>query len=194
MKLNVGCGPHYANGWVNTDLVRTDTITPDVVVTADNPFPFPAATFERAYVGHVLEHIPWGDVPDWLDRLARVLVDDAVALFVGPDVIRVLNRWRDHAETWDKVAGIIESTDAYHDGELRWDADRHHWNCHEGRVAAALTACGWRNVTPLGVIEPLDDWFRDPGTLDGHAIRVAGWPLVSDATCQFAVAAKVPAR
>lgn len=192
MRLNVGCGPHYAEGWTNTDLVATDRIRPDLVVTEADPFPFPAGSVERAYLGHVLEHVPWGEVPGWLDALAVVLAPDAEVAVVGPDTLRALHRWKAGEEDWAKVAGIIEGPGAYlqhlgldcgPDG-YRWAADRHHWNCHEHRVAQILADCGWRDITPLGV--------GDDGRLDETSIRDAGWPLVDGSPCQFAVTARRP--
>ncbi len=197
--LNVGCGPHYAAGWYNTDLIAVPgTIDPDLVVTPERPFPFPPATFARAYCGHVLEHVPWADVPAWLDALAHVLTPDAEAAFVGPDAHRVLDRWKNGHEEWEKVAGIIEGVGAYRayweatvpqfaGGYLwaGWDGDRHHWNCYEARVVDALVECGWRDVTAW----PLAESDRLPE----DALRGAGWPLVDGSPCQFAVTARRPA-
>lgn len=191
MRLNVGAGPHYAEGWVNTDLVENEHVHPDRIVTAGDPFPFAPATFDRAYCGHVLEHVPWDDLPAWLDELALCLTDDAEVMFVGPDTFRVLDRWKAGDEEWAKVAGVIEGPGAYleHLGErtsYRWGGDRHAWNCHEQRVAMLLEECGWRDVTAWPVL--------DNGRLDEQRIRDAGWPLVAGEPCQFAVSATRPER
>ena len=179
-SLNVGCGPHHAQGWLNTDLVRTDEIRPDVLVTADRPFPFESASFDRAYVGHVLEHVPWHEVPAWLDDLARVLVPGAPVLFVGPDSDAAIECYRTGTATRAQVDGIIEATSPYHGSELRWDADRHHWNCSGPRMAQALRGAGWLDVTDLEIVAgdllpALDDW-----------------PIVSRAPLQCAVSARSP--
>ena len=189
MRLNIGCGPHYAEGWVNTDLTENPHVKPDRIVTTEHPFPFEPATVTRAYAGHVLEHVPWRDCPTWLHKLALVLAEDAQVMFVGPDTLRVLDRWRDGTESWAKVAGIIEGPGAYlqHLGErtsYRWGGDRHEWNCHEQRVANLLVECGWRDVTPIPV--------GDDGRLPEQQIRDDGWPLVDGSPCQFAVKATRP--
>lgn len=189
MKVNVGCGPHYAQGWVNTDLVVTDQIRPDVVVTSDDPLPFGSGSVERMYLGHVLEHIPWTQIPAFCARVIEVCQPGAEVMVVGPDAVRTLERWRDGEEDWGAVAAVIEGTGAYlaHLGAytpIRWDGDRHHWNCYEARVVEALTACGFHDVTPLGVL--------DDGRLDESAICGAGWPLVDASPRQFAVSARCP--
>lgn len=185
MRLNVGCGPHYAEGWWNTDLVQVPgIIDPDQVVTAADPLPFPDATVERAYLGHVLEHVPWADVPAFLGRLRQVLAPGGVACFVGPDTFEVLDLWKAGTEPWEKVAGIIEGTGSYmrdHYSPLHWDADRHHWNCHQDRVAEAVTDLGWS----VEIIARLPD-----RRLDEDELRGRGWPLVDGSPCQFSIEAR----
>ena len=186
MRLNVGCGPHYAEGWHNTDVVEVPgVITPDQIVDPADPFPFPDGSLTAVYCGHVLEHVPWGDVPAWLADLQRAMAPGAELAVVGPDALRVLDRWKAGTEEWGKVAGIIEGVGAYVDywrdtlgyQWIGWDQDRHHWNCYEGRVVHALTECGFVDVTPHGT--------EDDGRL--NRAKLAGWPLVDDSPCQFAV-------
>lgn len=188
MKLNVGCGPHYAEGWVNTDVVRIEgVIEPDVVVDPDAPLPFLPESFDRAYVGHIIEHVPWDEVPTFLDALAEVLVPDAPVMFVGPDVDRAIGNYADGTSTWHDVAITMEGPSAYTEATgfataTRWDADRHHWNCSEQRVHDLLTHLKWRNVR----------WW--PVDREGLLPELPGWPLVSRARNQFAVSATIPAR
>lgn len=188
-SLNVGCGPHRADGWVNTDLVWTADIRPDIVVEPENPFPFEDAYLERAYLGHVLEHVPWHEVPAWLAELRRVLAPGAPVMFVGPDALRTIDLYRDHAATLAQVLAVIEGTGAYleHLGAyepIRWGGDRHHWNCYEQRVADVLVDAGFVDVQPYGTL--------DDGRLDEHRILSGGWPLVDGSPRQFAVEARNP--
>lgn len=185
MRVNVGCGPHYAKDWINTDVIYAPDakITPDVVVKPEDPFPFDEPA-ERIYCGHVVEHMPWADLPRFLGACRDALAPDGELCIVGPDSRRVLERWKLGLEDWGKVAAILEGPGAYlmHLGEfapLRWDADRHHWNCDEQRVLAALRAEGWTaEAVPVG---------RDGRLSSGH---LAGWPVVDFSPCQFAVLAR----
>jgi hypothetical protein len=178
--LNVGCGPHLADGWVNTDVIKTDEINPDVMVSLEDPFPFEEASFDRAYVGHVMEHMPWHALPDWLDKLASVLSATAEVMFVGPDTLRAIEGYRLGRTKWEEMLAIIENVTSYHGGEERWDEDRHQWNCFEQRVVDLLDNCGWKNIEPKGV------------ALGGFLPELGDWPVVSQARCQFAVSANPP--
>jgi SAM-dependent methyltransferase len=60
MKLNLGCGHDYKEGWVNLD--RNATVKADVYCELDNKFlvkflPFEKDTFTHIYMSHILEHI-----------------------------------------------------------------------------------------------------------------------------------------
>jgi hypothetical protein len=163
--LNVGCGQHYAPGWHNVDVVcRPELgITPDQVVPARVRLDevFPAGGFDRVFLGHVLEHVPWGWVPEFLAGVTRVLAPGGEVLVVGPDCFRVIERWRDGLEPWWLVVQCLEG-DSSKPGlgdESVWDGARHHWNAHEQRVVDALETAGFVGVTgvPLGS-ELLNGW------------------------------------
>jgi len=80
--LNVGCGTHYAQGWVNADTWETDDTKPDVKVTPGQPYPFEDNTFDAIYMGHVLEHIPWLEVSTFLKDMQRIAKPNAPILKV----------------------------------------------------------------------------------------------------------------
>ena len=186
--LNVGAGPFRADGWVNTDLIRVPGyIEPDVIVDSYDPFPFKANSFERAYVGHCLEHIEWRWVPNFLFMLAEVMEPDGLVMFVGPDVKRVIDGYAAGTATWHQVAIAIEERSSYYeetgfDQTIRWDADRHHWNCCEDRVVDLLLNCGWREIVRYSL--------NVDGTLP-EELEIS-WPVVSRAPFQFAVSALPP--
>ncbi len=188
MLLNVGCGPHYAAGWVNTDVVETDLIRPDQVVQAGDPFPFDKGTFERIYLGHVLEHVPWERLPVFLDEVRRVLKPGGWLMVVGPDTLRTLELYRTGGADIEQLMPVIEGPGAWLHGQgyepLRWGSDRHHWNCYEQRVVDVLTDAGFDEVTPYGI--------DGAGRLPESEIRAAGWPLVDGSPRQFAVHGRNP--
>jgi SAM-dependent methyltransferase len=186
--LNVGAGPHYAAGWWNTDVCETDLIRPDQVVDPGDPFPFEKDTFERIYLGHVLEHVPWERLPAWLDDLRRVLRPGGWLMVVGPDTLRTIELYRTGGADLEQLMPVIEGPGAWLHGQgyepLRWGSDRHHWNCWEARVVDVLTDAGFDEVTPYGVDRH--------GRLPESAIRDAGWPLVDGSPRQFAVHGRNP--
>jgi hypothetical protein len=174
--LNVGSGPHRAPPpWWNVDVAYEPElgIVPDQIVELDDPLPFADGDVERAYVGHLLEHLEWARVPDYLAELGRVLAQGAPLVVVGPDVERALQRWKRGLEPWEVVDGCLEGPDS---ALGAWAGCRHCWNCTEARVARALELVGFEAVTPLELGAPeLDEW-----------------PVVSRAEWQCAVSAVRP--
>ena len=150
--LNVGCGTHYAEGWVNTDVWEDHATKPDTLVEPDKPYPFDDNTFDAIFLGHVLEHIDWHSVHPFLQDMNRIAKPNAPILAVGPDVYRTIQRWKDGKEPWDMVESVMEHQDVYGgytsfinsdaysaDPPEWWDGAAHHWNCHEKRMLSVMS-------------------------------------------------------
>lgn len=140
--LNVGCGTHYADGWVNTDpMVQIDgehgDTLPDIQ-TAE--FPFRDGWFGRIYLGHVMEHIDWWKLPAWLAEIRRILVDGGQVMATGPDVLRTLEGWKEDVLPWSLVESVLEHRDRE---SPEWPGSAHQWNCHQARMVGALEAAGF---------------------------------------------------
>lgn len=183
MKLNVGCGSHYADGWVNTDVFQNDHIKPDHLVSVKGRYPFDDSTFDVVYMGHVLEHIEWEYVPNFLKEMSRISKPDALFMVVGPDMYRALDMWKNDEISIDLVSNILEHQDTnYQDSDtnnLR-DGAPHFWNCHEKRVLNLLISLGFIDVTSQ--FETLILKNERYGNID--------WPLVSGIQWQFALSFK----
>lgn len=54
MKLNIGCGKQYREGWVNVDI--NPSLRLDVCHDVDEPWPWPDSSVDEIYCYHVLEH------------------------------------------------------------------------------------------------------------------------------------------
>lgn len=183
MWLNVGCGTHKApEPWWNIDTVRrvgpdiaaAVTVDPDQVIDPADPLPFDDGSCERVFLSHVLEHIPWEALPDFLRDVRRVAA--AEVLIVGPDCYRVIEAYKQGLEPWSIVQSVLEHKD-YPDDMAAWPGAPHHWNCHEARVIEALNRTGWHAVSVL------DD------------ADLAGWPVVAwNRRWQFAVMARSDGR
>ncbi len=163
-RLNFGCGPFYAAGWHNTDVVQSDTIRPDVVLDPKSPLPYPDGQFARIYAGHVMEHVPWVRVVPTLTELRRVLRPGGELTVVGPDLHRALARLTANpadAAALRHVWEVVEDDSHYQytsPGE-EWDGARHQWNAYAGRVARALSAAGFRDVAEVPYTrEQMGEW------------------------------------
>lgn len=167
MKLNLGCGNHYAEGWTNVDVASNDDVCPDVVADITEPLPFDDGAATRIYLGHVLEHLDRVEIAAVLAECRRVLEAGGTMCIVGPDCDRadvMLRRGEIDAVEHELVVS----------GAGRWAGDVHLWRCTETEIIDALTATGWR-----------------PWRVGLMGLRPT-WPLVSGVAWQFAVQA-VPA-
>ncbi len=161
MKINLGCGDHYAPGWVNVDAISNDAVNPDVVADITEKLPF--QDIEHIYAGHVLEHIPHDRVSDVLRRWKESCTAGAELAIVGPDC--------DRGEVMVAAGQMhpLEYELLLHGGE-RWPGDAHLWRCTEAETMRLAIEAGW-----LCRAVPVASLF---GTI---------YPLVSGVTWQFAM-------
>lgn len=142
MRLNLGCGEHYADGWVNTDLHK-DGPKPDVVCSLLD-LPFKDAVADMVYCGHVLEHIAPEDMVRALREIHRVLAPDGRLTVVGPDI----NLTRKHEPVL--IDGVVN-------GGRRWPGDEHRWTASGGVTLAYVTGAGFA-AWLMPVAEISDRW------------------------------------
>ena len=104
--LNAGCGTHYAEGCVNTDVWENSETKPDVLVEPNKPYPYEDNTFDAVLLSHVLEHIRWEEVPVLIAEMSRVAKPGAPILIICPDVFKTIHLWNMGMLPWD----LVEST------------------------------------------------------------------------------------
>lgn len=167
MKLNVGCGDHYAHGWTNLDAHPGSTVRPDIVGDLTN-LPSEVRGVTAVYLGHVLEHIPLTEVVTALRHLWKRCTPEAEVAIVGPDCDRARAMW---------AAGEIDeaTADGAIHGACRWPGDEHLWECGQERLLTLVLASGLE-----GFAVPLDDSALDV------------FPVVSRVGWQCAVVGDVP--
>jgi SAM-dependent methyltransferase len=181
--LNAGCGTHYAKGWVNSDVWVNHETQPDVVVDPGGRYPFADNTFDGVFLGHVLEHVPWPQVPAFLREMHRIAKPDAHMLAVGPDTVRTLELWRaGSAPDW-LLEAVIEHQDIDPEDPSVpfWPGASHHWNCHEDRVIAVLDHVGFQGIHSVADRLPTTTGWHDP-----YEKRIT-WPVTGWANWQFAI-------
>lgn len=83
MKLNVGCGPVLADGWVNADVREWG----QEVVADVTALPFADCSFDGAVANHVLQMIPQHCVVEVLSELWRVVRVGGVLRVLVPDLL-----------------------------------------------------------------------------------------------------------
>lgn len=131
--INIGSGPHYAEGWLNTDLIPTDSgKQPDLLIDIHSlHYEFDHHAFKKAYVGHVLEHIQWGQaLEDAIDNLAYVA---ETVMVVGPCMDKAIATNQPKS-----LLAAIEASPTPNDHP--WD---HKWTPTEALTAEAIRAAGY---------------------------------------------------
>jgi SAM-dependent methyltransferase len=164
VRLNLGSGNHYAEGWTNVDIHSTDEVQPDLVCDVRR---LPFDSVDAIYAGHVLEHLPYEDVRPAIDHWISITRPGGKVLVVGPDV-DAADIMLAEGEIDAEVHSLIEH------GAGRWADDVHLWRSSKGAMRA-LCADLYPRFIP---VRPLAE---------------AGmWPIVSGVAWQFAMMLEVP--
>ena len=143
MKLNLGCGDRYADGWWNVDFAGSPHRKDEEVDLRTNALPWAPGSIELAYCGHVLEHLYVDEVLVLLESLLPIMAPDGELMVVGPDVIVAQGM---------ATAGTLDVTmDSLTNGGHRWPGDEHRWHCTTWAVEALLRATGWGNLTRYAI-------------------------------------------
>ncbi len=114
MKLNLGCGAHFVDGWVNVDyalgarlakvplfgrvnkrlrLTKVDWDPRIVIHDLTKRFPWPDLSVEAIYTSHTLEHFSKDDGRAFLNECHRVLAADGILRVVVPDLRHVVTEY-----------------------------------------------------------------------------------------------------
>ena len=70
MKIHLGCGTNYIDGWVNVDL---DSVLADVHLDLRNPLPYADTSVDFIFNEHFIEHITRDEALGFLKECRRVL-------------------------------------------------------------------------------------------------------------------------
>ena len=89
--LNVGCGTHYHQDWVNIDINAdaSDVINFDI----KKGLPFENKEFDAVYSSHMLEHLSQSGGINFLREMYRVLKPGGVIRIVVPDLEAICRKY-----------------------------------------------------------------------------------------------------
>lgn len=164
MKINAGCGDYLADGWLNLD---SNNPKADRRWDVTKGLPKGKEPIERIYAGHVLEHLPHGDVAAvlrrWLDH-PSVGPDTRLAV-VGPDCDRGRAWVADGRMTAEEFTSLDKTeVDGYYEGSP------HLWAATEAETVELVRAGGWT-----------------PAVVTLEELHADGWPVTSLIGWQFAL-------
>lgn len=172
MRVNLGCGDRYVEGWVNVDFGTPHRHDLSVDLTGELPW---RGTLTHVYAGHLLEHLTELQSLELLKRL-RVCAHPGgcVVVLVGPDV-EVAERMIDDG-TFDHGWGTLESIKH---GAGRWAGDVHLWETTGPKVRALAVEAGWPVVHDLTIAQLEGGWpVADRGPQWQYAVRAWQGPMI----------------
>lgn len=171
VRLNIGSGVHPAPGWVNIDRNSPDDWAVDVVATALD-LPFADKSADRAYFGHILEHLSYdGDAVAALREAWRVLKYGGELGVVGPAM--------DLALETGQPEGIIEAIKITPvDPDYEYDSETPAGLGHLWEANVANTFELVRSVFPNALVVPVE-----------QINRATGWPNEETSPWQVAIIA-----
>jgi predicted SAM-dependent methyltransferase len=88
VRLHLGCGDHYLDGWINVDLGRDG----DLVADLARPLPLRSRTVSFIHSEDFLEHIELEAGRRFLAECFRVLVPSGVMRLLTPDLWAIVTR------------------------------------------------------------------------------------------------------
>ena len=89
--LNIGCGSTFHRSWENVDIVSCSPLVRQHDLTKG--LPYSDDTFDVVYASHVLEHIPYSSVNEFIQECVRVSRPGGVLRIVVPDFEEMAHRY-----------------------------------------------------------------------------------------------------
>jgi len=167
-KLNLGCETYYLPGFVNIDLHRDAIITPDILADARN-LPFHDEEFDFIYAGHLVEHLYYDRLPEYLREWQRILRSGGRLVVVVPDIGTSMRRYAAGEFTLDHV--IPQIFGQHFSGDF--EPQRHRYAYDYPRLIESLSRVPWRSAVRLDLRNPPPE-IRDQV---GRKISTADWQM-----------------
>jgi SAM-dependent methyltransferase len=142
VKLNLGCGTHKRNGFINID--AGEYCCPDLVADVLS-LPYDDNYADEIYAGHLMEHFKPSQIITALREWRRVLKPGGVIIIVIPDFIKAWSLHMTRDLTWEEINGVIFGMDS--NGEEY--EDRHKQLCSEEHTGPLIKLV-FGNVENLG--------------------------------------------
>lgn len=140
-KLNLGCGPVVAEGWVNVDRVDHGQA---YVVDFRERMPFDPFEFDAIVAHHSLPTLDYQELVFVLSELRRIAKQDAVIRVSVPSIAKAINAWQRGNWAWfPNSTGVGSNIDVTFCEYVTWYG--HHRSVFTADALASwLHAAGWR--------------------------------------------------
>ena len=154
MRINLGSGQKYLDGYVNVDISDDHGHKVDVIADVTEPLPFDDNSADVIIAEHILEHV-------YLHKQEATLRDWFRVLKPGGRLIISVPNQRELAQAYldGRINFFIYAVNKFgpYNGN---DNDFHKWGFDEQELRERLGAIEWREIKQFNGNEPLAmDWW-----------------------------------
>jgi predicted SAM-dependent methyltransferase len=133
LKLHLGCGERYIDGYINIDLRKT--VATDLVCDI-RKLPYRSNSIEIIETYHVIEHIPKRDLIKAFKEWHRILYSGGKLIVECPDFDRAIKEYLNGND--ERLYSIY--------GRQRFPGDSHYWGYNSARLRKSLEEIGFTEV------------------------------------------------
>lgn len=142
MKVHLGCGTNYLNGWKNVDL---DSEVADINLDLRGPLPFADSSVDYIFNEHFIEHITREEGIHFLIECRRVLKPNGVLRVSTPDLRYLITQYLSgKLDEWENVGWVSKSACQLINEGMRWWG--HQFLYDEEELKAALLEAGFLKI------------------------------------------------
>jgi predicted SAM-dependent methyltransferase len=138
MKLHLGCGERYLEGFTHVDLAKYDHI--DYEIPVDNLEIFSDNSVEEIYASHVIEYFDREEIKTVLKEWNRVLKENGVLRLAVPNFPELIKVYKT-SDDLSKILGPL-----YGKWKINTKSIYHKTVYDEKSLAVILEQAGFRNI------------------------------------------------
>ena len=158
MKLHLGCGKRYLEGYIHVDIAKFEHI--DYQLPIDDLSTFNSNTVEEIYASHVLEYFDGNDVVNVLNEWKRVLKPSGILRLAVPNFPKLVEVYQSSKDL-SSILGPLYG---------KWDIGNQEFIYHktvydENSLNKVLEEVGFKNIKSW-------DWqefFKEQKDFDDHS-------------------------
>ena len=158
MKLHLGCGKRYLEGYIHVDIAEFEHI--DYQLPIDDLSTFKSNTVEEIYASHVLEYFDRNDVINVLNEWKRVLKPSGVLRLAVPNFPKLVEVYQSSKDL-SSILGPLYG---------KWDIGNQEFIYHktvydESSLNNVLEEVGFKNIK----IWDWQEFFKKQKDFDDHS-------------------------